>query len=457
MDAINDLMGFPRNRGKETMYPQVDVIMRSSVHAPGYPAVNVTDNPNTSRGGYHNNYIVRGPGASPTAANIEFHEQGHAYFFPKFGGETESNVNLLQPAMLHRKFGYSIDAAHAGSLGSSSAHRTLDNTAVAWMTVFNFSPRNVPMADGEKAYQHKGHAKFMDIARLFGWEGMDAYWRSFMEDDANGVAYTTGTDALLLRLSRGVGRDIRPLFHFWGIFPQNQESLRTALAAAGVQPSHDIYLLLKRYRTLVPADNTAFRSFALGWWGKQPSIGGYWEEREHARQWDTTPLYGAGDQQRSEATNPGEIFNENSAAEIRARVDQIIAIYFPDDHAAWTALYPGHNLADPDGDTDRDGISNRDERIWGLDPTRATNGHAMISSLNIPAGTFSYTRRNPSLTGLRHRIEWCDDLGATWHEDTGALQIAGPADASGRQSVAVTLSPALRALPRLFIRLAAAE
>ena len=30
------------------------------------------------------------------AANIEFHEQGHGYFFPKFGGETESNVNLLQ-------------------------------------------------------------------------------------------------------------------------------------------------------------------------------------------------------------------------------------------------------------------------------------------------------------------------------------------------------------------------
>ena len=47
MDAINYLMGFPLNRGKETMYCQTDVILRSSVHAPGYPAVNVSSNANS--------------------------------------------------------------------------------------------------------------------------------------------------------------------------------------------------------------------------------------------------------------------------------------------------------------------------------------------------------------------------------------------------------------------------
>ena len=65
------------------------------------------------------------------------------------------------------------------------------------------------------------------------------------------------------------------------------------------------------------------------WWGKQPSINGYWEEREHSRQWDTTPLYGEGDQQRTEATNPGEIYNENSAADITARVQELLDLYFP--------------------------------------------------------------------------------------------------------------------------------
>ena len=221
MDAQNDLMGFPRLRGKETMYCQVDVIMRSSVHAPGYPAINVTDNPNNNRGGYHNNYLVRGPGNNYHSANIEIHEQGHAYFFPKFGGETESTVNLPHVAAMHRKFGYSLDEAFRGSLGVTNPHRTLDNTAIAWMCVFNFSPRNVPMATAEKAYQLKGHAKFVDIARLFGWDGLGDYWRSFMEDDANGASYSDTNDEKLLRLSRHVGHDIRPLFHFWGIFPQN--------------------------------------------------------------------------------------------------------------------------------------------------------------------------------------------------------------------------------------------
>jgi autotransporter-associated beta strand protein len=329
MDAINSLMGFPTDRGKETMYCQVDVIMRSSVHAPGYPAVNVTGNPNTNTyAGYRNQYLVRGPGASPTASHIEFHEQGHAYFFPKFGGESESNVNLLQPAMLHRKFGYSLDVAHAASLGSSSAARTLDNTAIAWMCVFNFSPRNKPMADGEKAYQHKGHAKFLDIVRLFGWEGLDTYWRSFMEDDAAGISYPNANDDKLLRLSRSVGKDIRPLFHFWGIHPQNPSALAAAIAAENIPASPEIRNLLLHYKSLVPADNTAFRSFAQAWWGKKPSIGGYWEEREHSRQWDQEALYGAGDHQRADITI-NEEYIEACAAQVRDQVQELIDLYYP--------------------------------------------------------------------------------------------------------------------------------
>ena len=331
MDAINSLMGFPLNRGKETMYCQADVILRSSVHAPGYPAVNVTTNPNSevSPVGYAGNYLVRGPNTTLTASNIEFHEQGHAYGFPKFGGESESNVNLLQPAMLQRKFSRTFDQAQNGSFGGGNSAITVDNTAVAWMCVFNFSPREVPMAEGEKAYQHKGHAKFMDIARLFGWDKLDTFWRSFMEDDAANISYGTGTDEMLLRLSKSVGADIRPLFHFWGIYPENPSTLATAIAAANLPSSNAIRLQLLSYKNLVPANNAAFRTFATAWRGKQPSINGAWEEREHARQWDTTALYGPGDQQRSEATNPGEIYNENSANDIRNRVQELIDLYFP--------------------------------------------------------------------------------------------------------------------------------
>ena len=337
MDAINDLMGYDRNRGKETMYCQTDVILRSAVHAPGYPAVNVTSNVNSevSPAGYAGNYLVRGPATNLTAANIEFHEQGHGFFFPKFGGENESNVNLLQPAMLYRGFGKTIDEAQDGSFGSGNSYITVDTTAIAWMCVFSFSPNEIPMQDGEKDYQHKGHAKWMDIARIYatptnrnaGWEKLDAYWRSFMQDDANNVSYGTGTDDLLLRLSRAVGKDIRPLFHFWGIHPQNPSTLAAALAAENLTPDPAIKNHLLYYKTIVPANNAAFRNFCLGWWGRQPTVAGYWEETDHAMQWDST-LDADGSNNPNVRPN-GSIYVETSAAEIRTRIDELVALYYP--------------------------------------------------------------------------------------------------------------------------------
>jgi methionine-rich copper-binding protein CopC len=126
-----------------------------------------------------------------------------------------------------------------------------------------------------------------------------------------------------------VGADIRPLFHFWGIYPQNAATLGTAITNAGLAAPVEIYDTLVRYKSLVPPNNSAFTNFAYKWWNGKPSINGYWEEREHARQWDTNALYSAGDQQRSEATNPGEIYNENSAFDITNRVQELINLYYP--------------------------------------------------------------------------------------------------------------------------------
>jgi autotransporter-associated beta strand protein len=344
MDAINSLMGFPLDRGKETMYCQVDVIMRSSVHAPGYPAVNVTSNVNSevSPAGYVNNYLVRGPGASPTAANIEFHEQGHAYFFPKFGGETESAVNLLQPAMLHRKFGYSIDVAHAGSLGSSSVHRTLDNTAVAWMCCFSFSPqrdtdgrggKGLPAQGPRQVSRHRPTVRLGRPRHLLALVHGGRCQRHFLCEYRR---------RLLLRLSRSVGKDIRPLFHFWGIHPQNPSALAAAIAAENIPASPEIRDLLLRYRTLVPANNAAYRTFMLNWWGRKPTVAGYWEETDHAMQWDET----------LDADNPawasvrpditiGSMYIEAVAAEIRARVDELVGGWISTPTWQQTGLTPG--------------------------------------------------------------------------------------------------------------------
>ena len=64
------------------------------------------------------------------------------------------------------------------------------------------------------------------------------------------------------------------------------------------------------YKSLVPKGNQAFRDFALKWCGKQPSAKGYWTEREHTKQW--------------------EGFNEETSAQIKKTVQEILDEYFPD-------------------------------------------------------------------------------------------------------------------------------
>ena len=180
------------------------------------------------------------------------------------------------------------------------------------------------MHTAEKAYQLKGHAKFVDIARMFGWGVLDDYWYSFNEDYERGISVDASTDALILRLSRAAGCDIRPLLHFWGIHPKNPDDLEADIKAGKLLPSSTIYDTLVHYKSLVPPDNQAFQAFAMNWWGKKPGINGYWTEREHARQWDNEVLWDP------QVLPNGEIYDENSCARIKDVVDRLIALYFPD-------------------------------------------------------------------------------------------------------------------------------
>ncbi len=325
MDAMNQLMGYREGHGKETMYPQVDVIMRASVHAPGYPSVNQSYDPNGNYGGLSGSHLIKGP---QYAADYEFHEQGHAYGFVKYGGESESAVNLPHVAVWNQKFGYSLDKAFAGSRGyQGNDYRTLDNTAVAWMTSFNFSPRKVPMASGEKSYQLKGHAKFVDIARLFGWQALADFFYSIQMDYENDKPWNGApNDAITLRLSEKAKVDLRPLLHFWGTPPENPEQLAADIATRKLAPSPAIYDALVHYKSLVPKDNAAFQEFALKWWGKQPSINGLWTESEHARQWDNTPHL---EKWPVPERANGEIYDEQAASELRDTVQEIMDLYFP--------------------------------------------------------------------------------------------------------------------------------
>ncbi len=107
------------------------------------------------------------------------------------------------------------------------------------------------------------------------------------------------------------------------------------------------------------------------------------------------------------------------------------------------------DAADPDGD----GVSNRAEYAFGLLPNSGTSVNPITVPLDKSAGTFTYTRRDPTLTSINYTV-WTSTNLASWTEDPDAKQSAGPTDPNGVQAVVVTLST-LPTAPRFFIQVRA--
>jgi len=124
------------------------------------------------------------------------------------------------------------------------------------------------------------------------------------------------------------------------------------------------------------------------------------------------------------------------------------------DYQTWAGNYPGSDLTEPDGDTDGDGLSNREEWIWGLNPTSGLHASATPTLVDPATGSFSYTRRDDALTGLEYSIWSSTDLGS-WFKDAGAQQVSGDPDANHVETVVFTLSPQWLTEPRVFVRVQA--
>jgi hypothetical protein len=127
-------------------------------------------------------------------------------------------------------------------------------------------------------------------------------------------------------LSIAVDVDVRPLLHFWGIHPVNASALAADIAAEGLLPSNAILDTLTHYKSILPANNAEFQTYAMNWWGHQPNPLGFWTESEHGRQWDSSEWFVEnGD---VEQRPNGEIYVEATCADIQSDVDAIIALYF---------------------------------------------------------------------------------------------------------------------------------
>jgi autotransporter-associated beta strand protein len=111
------------------------------------------------------------------------------------------------------------------------------------------------------------------------------------------------------------------------------------------------------------------------------------------------------------------------------------------DYDTWTGSY-GLTGADaaPTADPDNDGVDNAAEYAFGLDPTSGASV-SPITSGPTAAGEFTYTRRDPAITGLGYTIETSTDM-ANWTPDTGAAQtVVGTVDDVQTVNVTVTAAP----------------
>ena len=123
------------------------------------------------------------------------------------------------------------------------------------------------------------------------------------------------------------------------------------------------------------------------------------------------------------------------------------------DYSAWAALFSGFTDTDPTHDPDHDGLTNLQEYAFGLDPTKGSS----VSPVTAPdktAGTFTYTRRKQSLTGLTYTYESSTTLGG-WAGFTPVSATSNSGDPV--ETITVTLTPALLAEPKLFLRVVASQ
>ncbi len=316
LDVCSDLMGRPRAFGREILYNQVDLQLRGGAFHPGYPSGNRGYDPTEETDGYSKHHLVRGP---QIAHNYEFHELGHAFLFPKYAGDREAVVNLPHVAVMNLAFGKDMHEAFRGSrFAGASAFKTVETAAIAWMMSDSFVESGF-MKNYERAYQLKGHAKYVDIARLFGWEALGRFFRATQEAYMAGNPWPRNAsgeegDAYTIGLSEAAGADLRPLLHFWGIPIVNAEAADAAIRAAGIKSSAKVYDLLVGYQQLIPADKAAFRAYALAWWDKQPSAEGFTTERNHAARWES--------------------YDAEQARQAQATVQAILDRYFPEGRPA---------------------------------------------------------------------------------------------------------------------------
>jgi hypothetical protein len=138
---------------------------------------------------------------------------------------------------------------------------------------------------------------------------------------------------------------------------------------------------------------------------------------------------------------------------IGAGIVRVLTLGTVSPYATWAETYLPADVSNPDADNDGDGMTNRQEYAFGLNPTLGSSVSAITSGLTT-GGMFTYTRRNPALTGLGYKVFTSLDL-VVWTEDATASQTPDSLVAEV-QTVSVTLTDTAPAVGgKLFVRVEA--
>ena len=258
--GVNSILARQIIPDKHNMYMIADVDIRFGAYSIGYPMSNTplsyTNVPGPA-------YFINGPGPDD---ETNFHETGHALAISKFAGEEEALVNF--PYIMALNYGLGVDLNEAINYSFVPNTFDIDKTATHRMVSNTFgSGRDISnTTTDEVRYQHRGYGHYFEIVNLLGWCPLRNFWKQESIDFENGINYGINdqdNDGRILRMSVAAQADLRPLFHVFGIVPQDAVALQNALNGAGVMPSITIYNRLQTYFNLIPADSAAFVNYAL--------------------------------------------------------------------------------------------------------------------------------------------------------------------------------------------------
>jgi hypothetical protein len=260
LQGVNSIMAREIVSDKHNMYMIADITIRHHAYSIGYPMSNTTLRYTNVPGPA---YFINGPGPDD---EVNFHESGHALAMTKFPGEGEALVNF--PYIMALNYGLNEDLNEAVKYSFVPNTFDIDKTATHRMVSNTFGgQRNISnTTNDEVRYQHRGYGHYFEIVNMLDWCPLRNFWKQEFMDSENGIDHGINNqdiDSRMLRMSAAAQVDLRPLFHVFGILPQNPSALQQAFDEGVIVPSQTIYNRLQDYFTLIPENNAAFVDYAL--------------------------------------------------------------------------------------------------------------------------------------------------------------------------------------------------